>query len=93
MQKVVNVTSVGATGEVVYAISWQQSTGYVLDYVDDTYKAPASLAADVDACYPLAEPTLLLLAVARLTQRFLAGRLPQAFLVTQSLKSRSKQAA
>lgn len=55
MQKVVNVTSVGSTGETVYAISWQQSTGYVLDYVDDLYKAPGSLVADVDACYPLTE--------------------------------------
>lgn len=55
MQKIINVASVGSTGETVYAIAWQQSTQYVLDYVDNTFKAPASLTADVDACYPMAE--------------------------------------
>ena len=55
MQKIVNVASVGSTGETIYGISFQQSTGYVLDWTDKTYKAAASLTLDTDACCPMAE--------------------------------------
>lgn len=55
MQKIVNVASVGSTGEDVYAVSIQQSSGHVLDWTDKTYKAAASLTLDTDACCPLAE--------------------------------------